>query len=244
MRQEMEENLQKKIALCERAEALKDSQDWKNTTQEMIEIQKEWKEIGLVPRKHVDSIWQRFITACDHFFEQKRLHTSSRYEKEVKNLEEKKRIIEEINNLDPALSIEETLNQLQRLIDEWYKIGYVPYKLKDKVYKDFYEAVDAQFDRLNIDKSDRRLGSFGIRTSAAGKSGNTRNQNLRERERLMRQYERMKNELQTYENNMGFLSVSSKRGNTMLEDMNRKVEKIKADLALIARKIEAIDEQL
>lgn len=246
MRQEMEENLQKKIALCERAEALKDSQDWKKTTQEMIEIQKEWKEIGLVPRKHVDSIWKRFITACDHFFEQKRLQTSSRYEKETKNLEEKTRIIEEINNLDPALSLEEALNRLQQLVDEWYKIGYVPYKLKDKVYKDFYEAVDAQFDRLNIDKSDRRVGGFGIHISGVGKSGNinTRNQNLRERERLMRQYERMKNELQTYENNIGFLSISSKRGNSVLEDMNRKVEKIKADLALIARKIEAIDEQL
>lgn len=244
MRQEMEENLQKKIALCERAEALKDSKDWKQTTKEMIDIQKEWKEIGPVPRKHVDSIWQRFIGACDHFFEQKKLQTSSRYEKETKNLEEKGKIIEKINNLDPALPLEEALNRLQQLIDEWYKIGYVPYKLKDKAYKDFYEAVDAQFDRLNIDKSDRRLGSFGIRGSGADKSGNARNRNLRERERLMRQYERMKNELQTYENNIGFLSVSSKRGNSVLEDMNRKMERIKAELALIVRKIEAIDEQL
>ena len=244
MRQEMEENLRKKIALCERAEALKDSQDWKNTTQEMIEIQKEWKEIGLVPRKYVDSIWKRFITACDYFFEQKKMHTSSQYESETKNLEEKNGIIEKIKNIDPTLPSEEALTQLHQLIDEWYEIGHVPYKLKDKVYKEFHEAVNAQFDRLNIDKLERKLGNGGIHSSDPLKSSNTRNQNYRERERLMRQYERMKNELQTYENNIGFLSVSSKRGNSLLEDMNRKVEKIKADLDLIARKIEAIDEQL
>lgn len=244
MRQEMEENLQKKIALCERAEALKDSQDWKNTTREMIEIQKEWKEIGLVPRKYVDSIWKRFITACDYFFEQKKIHTSSQYESETKNLEKKNEIIEKINKLDPMLSPEEALTQLHQLIDEWYEIGHVPYKLKDKVYEEFHEAVNAQFDRLNIDKSERKLGSVGMHSFDPSKSGNIRNQNYRERERLMRQYERMKNELQTYENNIGFLSVSSKRGNSLLEDMNRKVEKIKDDLAFIARKIEAIDEQL
>ena len=244
MRQEMEENLRKKIALCERAEALKDSQDWKNTTQEMIEIQKEWKEIGLVPRKYVDSIWKRFITACDYFFEQKKMHTSSQYESETKNLEEKNGIIEKIKNIDSTLPSEEALTQLHQLIDEWYEIGHVPYKLKDKVYKEFHEAVNAQFDRLNIDKLERKLGNGGMHSSDPLKSSNTRNQNYRERERLMRQYERMKNELQTYENNIGFLSVSSKRGNSLLEDMNRKVEKIKADLDLIARKIEAIDEQL
>lgn len=142
------------------------------------------------------------------------------------------------------LSPEEALTQLHQLIDEWHEIGHVPYKLKDKVYEEFHEAVNAQFDRLNIDKSERKLGSVGMHSFNPSKSGNTRNQNYRERERLMRQYERMKNELQTYENNIGFLSVSSKRGNSLLEDMNRKVEKIKDDLACIARKIEAIDEQL
>jgi len=122
----MEENLRKKIELCERAEAIKDSHDWKKTTQEMIEIQKEWKSIGIVPHKYVDSIWKRFISACDYFFEQKKLHTSSQYDEESKNLEAKKEIVNKINKLDPSLGTEEALSLLHELMDEWYAIGHVP----------------------------------------------------------------------------------------------------------------------
>ena len=244
LREEMEVNLKKKTALCERAEALKDSQDWKNATREMIEIQKEWKNIGIVPHKYVDSIWTRFISACDYFFEQKKIHTSSQYDEEAKNMQAKKEIVERIVNLDTSLDAEDALTELHKLMDEWYAIGHVPYKLKDRVYREFYEATEAQFDRLNIDKAERKLESFKSSISDLAKSGNAQNQLLREREKLMRQYDRMKSELQTYKNNIGFLSVSSKKGNHLLDDMNQKMEKIKAELKLIEKKVGAIDQEL
>ena len=244
LRNELEENLQKKMALCERAEEMKESQDWKKTTQEMIEIQKEWKSIGIVPHKYVDTIWKRFITACDYFFEQKKIHTSSQYEEESKNLEAKKTIVEQIKQLDPSLDSDDAVETLRGLMDEWYAIGHVPYKLKDRVYREFYDATEAQFDRLNIDKAERKLESFKTNIADMGRSENAKGQMLREREKLMRQYDRMKNELQTYENNIGFLSVSSKKGNHLVDDMNQKVEKIKAELQLIVKKIDALDREL
>lgn len=244
LRGEMEENLKKKIALCERAEELKDSTDWKTTTREMIDIQKEWKTIGIVPRKHVDSIWKRFIAACDYFFDQKKMHTSSRYEEENRNLEAKKAIVESIKQLDVSLSAEDALPVLRELMDEWHSIGHVPYRLKDRAYREFHEASEAQFDRLNIDRADRKLESFKTNISDLARTGNSQNQLLREREKLMRQYDRMKNELQTYENNIGFLSVASKKGNHLLDDMNQKMERIKSELELIIRKVEAVDKEL
>ncbi|MDD4010193.1 MAG: DUF349 domain-containing protein [Fermentimonas sp.] len=244
LRGEMEDNLKRKTELCERAETLKDSTDWKKTTQEMIDIQKEWKSIGIVPRKYVDSIWKRFIGACDYFFEQKKLNTSSRYDEESRNLEAKRAVVQTIKDMDKTLDADKSLSKLRELMDQWYTIGHVPYKLKDVTYREFYDATEEQFDRLNIDKAERKLESFKTNISDMAKSGNAKNQLYYEREKLMRQYDRMKNELQTYENNIGFLSVSSKKGNHLLDDMNQKVEKIKSELQLIIRKIEAIDKEL
>lgn len=244
MHGEMEDNLKKKIALCERAEALKDSQDWKKTTQDMIAIQREWKTIGIVPRKYVDTTWKRFISACDYFFEQKKLHTTSQRDEEVKNLELKKEIVDKINKFDTSLTSEQALPLLRELMDEWYGIGHVPFKAKDRAYKEFYDATEAQFDRLNVDKNDRKLDNFKSNISDMAKSDNAKSQLFRERERLMRQYERMKVELQTYENNIGFLSVSSKKGNNLVDDMNQKMKKIKSELDLLVKKIAAIDEEL
>ena len=244
LRGEMDDNLKKKIELCERAEALKDSTDWKKTTQDMIEIQREWKTIGIIPRKHVDSVWKRFISACDYFFEQKKLNTSSRYEEENNNLIAKRDIVESIKGLDSSISDDEALSQLHELMAKWQAIGHVPYKMKDVSYHEFYEATEAQFDRLKVNKSDRKLETFKSSISDIAKSGNSKNQLYFEREKLMRQYDRMKNELQTYENNLGFLSISSKKGNTLLDDMNNKVDKIKSELQLIVKKIEAIDSEL
>src|SRR5690554_3926930 len=243
LRGEMDDNLKKKIELCERAEALKDSTDWKKTTQDMIEIQREWKTIGIIPRKHVDSVWKRFISACDYFFEQKKLNTSSRYEEENNNLIAKRDIVESIKGLDSSISNDEALSQLHELMAKWQAIGHVPYKMKDVSYHEFYEATEAQFDRLKVNKSDRKLETFKSSISDIAKSGNSKNQLYFEREKLMRQYDRMKNELQTYENNLGFLSISSKKGNTLLDDMNNKVDKIKSELQLIVKKIEAIDSE-
>jgi len=244
IRDELDENLRKKTALCEQAEALKDSKDWRTTTQEMIRIQKEWKEIGPVPRKFVDSLWQRFISACDYFFEQKKLSSSSHLAEEQNNLEAKKAIIEKINNIDPQLPIDEAGALLHQLIEEWHNIGHVPFKQKDTIYSDFYEATEAQFNRLNIDKGDRKLQSYRNSISDMAKSDNGRGQLLREREKLMRQYARMKNELQTYENNLGFLSVSSKKGNNLIDEMNQRVKRLRSDLDLLIKKIDAIDKEL
>ena len=244
LRGEMDDNLKKKIELCERAESMKDSTDWKKTTQDMIEIQREWKTIGIIPRKYVDSVWKRFITACDYFFEQKKLNTSSRYEEENNNLLAKREIVEEIKKIDSSINNDEALTQLHELMGKWQAVGHVPYKMKDVSYHEFYESTEAQFDRLKINKSDRKLESFKSNISDIAKSGNATNQLYFEREKLMRQYDRMKNELQTYENNIGFLSISSKKGNTLLDDMNNKVEKIKSELQLIIRKVEALDKEL
>ena len=244
LRNEMEENLRKKMELCERAEAMKESQDWKKTSQDLIEIQREWKSIGIVPHKYVDTIWKRFITACDYFFEQKKIHTSSQYEEESKNLDAKKKIVDKISQLDKTLSAEQALPLLQELMDEWYAIGHVPYKMKDRVYREFYDATEAQFDRLEIDKEERKMENFRSNIVDMSRSENGKSQLLREREKLMRQYDRMKNELQTYENNIGFLSVSSKKGNHLIDDMNQKVEKIKAELQTIVKKIDTLDKEL
>lgn len=244
IRGELEDNLKKKLELCERAEAMKDSQDWKNTTSDMIAIQREWKDIGMVPRKQSSAVWRRFIAACDHFFDQKKLHTKSIRKKETENLKQKKEITESIKNIDSELSADETLKKLKELMAEWQSIGYVPFKDKNAAYTDFNEAADTVFSRLNINKSERKLETFKSNISELTKTGGSRGQVYHERDKLMRQFERMKAELQTYENNIGFLSSSSKKGNVLLDDMNDKIDRIKSELDLIVKKIEAIDENI
>ncbi|HBG40029.1 MAG TPA: DUF349 domain-containing protein [Porphyromonadaceae bacterium] len=244
MHDEMEENLQKKVALCERAEALKDSTDWQNTTQQMIDIQKEWKTIGIVPPKQSKITWERFRAACDYFFEQKKKQYSSRHDEEAKNLEEKRRIVKEIQSVDPAMGKDEGVKVVRKLMDEWYQIGFVPFKLKDKVYDELNAAVDAQFARLGVEKVDRELETFRLNVSDMAKAPHPQKQLFRERDRLMRQYERKKAELQTYENNIGFLSVSSKKGNNLIDNMHQKVDAIKSDIDLLIKKIEEIDKEI
>ncbi|OPZ26350.1 MAG: hypothetical protein BWZ00_01667 [Bacteroidetes bacterium ADurb.BinA174] len=159
-------------------------------------------------------------------------------------MELKKEIVEKISKLDVSLAVDDALPVLRELMNEWYSIGHVPFKAKDRAYKEFYDATEAQFDRLNVDKNDRKLDNFKSNISDIAKSDNAKGQLLREREKLMRQYERIKVELQTYENNIGFLSVSSKKGNNLVDDMNQKIKKIKSELDLLVKKIAAIDEEL
>lgn len=239
---EMEKNLEKKRALCENAEALKDSTDWKGTTEKMIALQKEWKTIGQVTRRHSDSIWRRFITACDYFFDNKNKNVSSQKSEEQTNLEAKKALIEKVKTMDESLDTEEAITTLKEWIAEWNEIGHVPFKEKDKVYKAFHEAVDAQFDRLKVDQRDRRMKSY--RNNVSEMAGKGKGKLYSERDRLMRTYERMKNDLQTYENNIGFLTISSKGGSGLVKEMERKIEKLKAEMELTVKKIEAIDENL
>ena len=240
----MEKNLELKKALCEKAEALKDSTEWKSTTEKMIALQKEWKTIGSVARKHSDIVWKRFISACDYFFEQKNKNVSSQKSVEQTNLAAKKALIEKINKLDEALGTDDALAELKGLMAEWNTIGHVPFKEKDKIYKEYHEAVDNQFDRLKVDQTDRKMQSYrsNLNDMTSGEHG--KGKLYGEREKLMRMYDRMKNELQTYENNIGFLSISSKGGGGLVKEMERKIEKLKDEMALIIKKIDAIDENL
>ena len=243
IKDEMEKNLALKKALCEKAEALKDSTDWKSTTEKMIALQKEWKTIGSVARKHSDAVWKRFITACDYFFEQKNKNASSQKSVEQTNLAAKKALIEKINTIDEA-DHDEALAALKGYITEWNTIGHVPFKEKDKIYKEYHEAVDKQFDRLKVDQNDRKMQTFRNSLSDMSNGERGKGKLYGEREKLMRMYERMKNELQTYENNIGFLSISSKGGGGLLKEMERKIDKLKDEMALIIKKIDAIDENL
>jgi len=235
-------NLARKIELCEQAEQLKDSTEWKETTDKLVALQKEWKSIGPVPYKHGDSIWKRFITACDYFFDQKNTHFSSQKTEEVENLKAKKEIIERIKAVDESLPPKEAMAELHQLMAEFRNIGFVPFREKDKIYKEYRNALDAHFDRLKVDGSQRRLESF--RNNLADLGGKSKNKILSEREKLMRTYERLKGDIQTYENNIGFLSISSKGGNSLVKEMQRKIESLKEELILIEKKIEVIDQNL
>lgn len=241
IKEEMEQNLELKKALCEKAEALKDSVEWKSSTEKMIALQKEWKSIGSVARKHSDAIWKRFISACDYFFEQKNKNVSSLKGVEQTNLAAKKALIEKIHALAES---GDALATLKEYMAEWNTIGHVPFKEKDKVYKEFREAVDKQFDRLKVDQNDRRMQSYRSNLSDMHGAERGKGKLYGERERLMRMYDRMKNELQTYENNIGFLSISSKGGGGLVKEMERKIEKLKDEMALAIKKIDAIDENL
>ena len=234
IKDEMEKNLELKKVLCEKAEALKDSTDWKSTTEKMIALQKEWKTIGSVARKHSDAVWKRFISACDYFFEQKNKNASSQKSVEQTNLAAKKALIEKINTIDEA-DHDEALAALKGYMTEWNTIGHVPFKEKDKIYKEYHEAVDKQFDRLKVDQNDRKMQTFRNSLSDMSNGERGKGKLYGEREKLMRMYERMKNELQTYENNIGFLSISSKGGGGLLKEMERKIDKLKDEMALIIK---------
>lgn len=240
LKEGMNENMDKKKALCEQAEALKESTDWKGTADILTKIQKEWKTIGPVPKKYSDALWNRFIAACDHFFEQKNKATSSQRSVESVNLEQKKTILAKLAAIDASVEDEEANKMVKELMKEWNAVGHVPFKEKDKLYKQYHDLIDQLFDRLNMNASARRLNHFKQNISTVDKGGNTL---YREREKLLRTYESMKNEIKTYENNIGFLTSSSKKGNSLVNEMNRKVEKLKADLELILQKIKVIDEQ-
>ncbi|MDR1500780.1 MAG: DUF349 domain-containing protein [Tannerellaceae bacterium] len=244
MKQMWDDNLALKTALCERAEALKDSTDWRDATDEMISLQKEWRTIGPVPRKLSDSTWKRFISACDHFFEQKNKNVSSQKTVEQSNLLIKREIIETINKIDDSLEHGPALAQIRECTEKWNATGFVPFKDKDSILTEYQEALDRQFDRLKVNRDDRKMQTF--RSNLGDMTGGEKGKGklYGERDKLMRTYERMKSELQTYENNIGFLSISSKGGGSLLKEMERRIDSIREEMALIIKKIDAIDENL
>ena len=242
LKEGMNENLEKKRALCEKAEALKDSTDWKATADELTKLQKEWKTVGPVAKKYSDAVWKRFISACDYFFEQKNKATSSQRSVEQENLDKKKAIIEKLSAIDESADTEEATQLVRDLMKEWNSIGHVPFKEKDRIYKQYHSQVDKLFDRFNISASNKKLSNFKSSISSI-QEGNPQTL-YRERERLVRAFDNMKAELQTYENNLGFLTSSSKKGNSLLTEINRKVEKLKADIELVKEKIKVIDDSI
>ena len=242
LKEGMNENLEKKRALCEKAEALKDSTDWKATADELTKLQKEWKTIGPVAKKYSDAVWKRFISACDYFFEQKNKATSSQRSVEQENLEQKKNIIEKLNAIDDQMDTEEATQLVRDLMKEWNGVGHVPFKEKDRIYKQYHSQIDKLFERFNISASNKKLSNFKSTISSIQEG--SPQALYREREKLVRAFDNMKNELQTYENNLGFLTTSSKKGNSLLTEINRKVEKLKADIELVKEKIKVVDENI
>ena len=241
-KERMNDNLERKRALCEKAEALKDSTDWKATAETLTKFQKEWKTIGPVTKKYSDALWKRFIGACDYFFEQKNKATASQRTVEQENLEKKRAIIERLAGIEEDMDTEKAAQLVRDLMKEWNNIGFVPFKNKDKIHKQYHALVDKLFERFDISASNKKLSSFKSAVSSMQEGGA---QTLyRERERLSRVYENMKSELQTYENNLGFLNASSKKGNSLLNEINRKVEKLKADIELAKEKLKVIDESI
>ena len=242
LKEGMNENLEKKRALCEKAESLKDSTDWKATADELTKLQKEWKTIGPVAKKYSDAVWKRFISACDYFFEQKNKATSSQRSVEQENLEKKKNIIEKLNAIDDQMDTEGATQLVRDLMKEWNGVGHVPFKEKDRIYKQYHSQIDKLFERFNISASNKKLSNFKSTISSIQEG--SPQALYREREKLVRAFDNMKNELQTYENNLGFLTTSSKKGNSLLTEINRKVEKLKADIELVKEKIKVVDENI
>ena len=241
VKEELNQNLQKKKALVEQAEALKDSTEWKQTSDALIELQRQWKTIGAVPRKVSDELWKRFVGACDHFFEAKNEATAGQREEQNENLEKKHAVIEQLKAMAEDAA-EATAAKVRELQAQWNSIGFVPIRDKDKLYKQYHEVVDTLYKKLNIDRAEQRLNSFRTTLKVtAEKEGNSL---VRERDRLARAYEIMKSELQTYENNIGFLSASSKKGNTLVLEIQKKVDKLKDELSLLVQKIKAVEAEM
>ena len=231
-------NFERKKALCELAEQLKDSEEWKATADKLAKLQKEWKEIGPVAQKYSEALWKRFVTACDTFFERRNAATSSQRSVEQENLKKKREVIEKIKAIDSTLPGEEQTKQLAVLTQEWNSIGFVPFKEKDNVYKEYKQATNALYEALHVNANERKLANFRNNIAKGG------NSLQREREHLIRQYEAMKSEIATYENNIGFLSVSNKKGASLVDVMKQKVDKLKKDAQVVLEKIHLVEDEI
>lgn len=240
MKQRYNENIAKKQSLIEKAEALMESTDWKVTTDKMIALQKEWKTIGAVPKKVGDELWSKFLEACNKFFEARNAANAGTRNEERTNLDKKKAIISQLKELVES-NVDDLQEKVKGLVDEYAKIGHVPYKEKDKLYKQYHEVLDKLYDDLHVTTAKRRFDNFKSNLKNVVKRGEDALDN--ERGRLMRRYEGLKQEINTYENNLGFLNASSKKGNSLIDEMNRKVQRLKDDMELIKQKIKTIDSE-
>ena len=232
------ENADKKRALIEKAKALQDSTDWKSTSDKLINLQKEWKTIGMVPKKLGDQLWEEFLGACNKFFEARNAAGAGTRSEERQNLEKKRDVIERLKAAAEEAG-DGLQEKVQKLVEEYQAIGHVPFKEKDKLYDEYHAVLDKLYKDLNITVAKRRLSKFKDNLKQVAERGGDALDN--ERARLMRQYEQLKQEVQTYENNLGFLNAASKKGNSLIDEMNRKVQKLKDEVQLVRDKIKAID---
>ena len=240
LKEKFHENAEKKRALIERAQALKDSTEWKATSDKFIALQKEWKAVGMVPKKLGDKLWAEFLAACNHFFEARNTAGGNPYAAERENLEKKRNIITRLHELAEQKT-EEVEEQVHNLIDEYNAVGHVPFKEKDKLYKEYHDILDKLQKELNISAARRKLDQFKTAIKNAAQRGEDALGN--ERARLFRHYEGLKQEIQTYENNLGFLNASSKKGNSLLDEVHRKIQRLKDEMELVRQKIKTIDEE-
>ncbi len=243
-------NADKKRALIEKAKALQDSTEWKSTSDKLINLQKEWKTIGMVPKKLGDQLWEEFLGACNKFFEARNAANAGVRGEEHTNLEKKRDVIARLRQAaedasekqqagDQDAAGSDLQEKVQQLVNEYQQIGHVPFREKDKLYEEYHAVLDKLYKELNISVAKRRLNNFKQNLKQVAERGENALDN--ERARLFRQYEAIKQEVQTYENNLGFLNVSSKKGNSLIDEMNRKVQKLKDDMNLVREKIKAID---
>lgn len=241
MKETLAANLEKKTALCEKAEALKESTEWRKTSDELVALQKEWKTIGPVAKKHSDAVWRRFLAACDYFFDAKKKATSGTRKAEQANLKAKREIIAKLREIAPETPRDEAAATIRELQGQWQSTGHVPFGEKDKLYEEYRGVLDELTERFDLRRQRARMENF--KENVSRMEGDD-NKLYRERERLTRAYEQRRQELNTYENNMGFFNSKSKTGEKMLQDMQRRVESLKGELEELRKKIELVDSKL
>ena len=232
------ENLEKKKILVEKAQELADSTEWKKTGDKLVALQKAWKATGIVPRKQVELLWKSFMEACNKFFDARNKANAGTRNTERTNLDKKREVISQLKALleNP---VENAQQALQKLTEQYNAIGHVPFKDKDALYQEYHEVLDKIYKELNVSNAKRRLSNFKNNLKSVTEKGGDALDN--ERNRLLRRYDQLRSDITTYENNLGFLNAASKKGNSLVEEMNRKVQKLKDELELIKQKIKAID---
>lgn len=233
-------NLEKKQQLVNKAKELADSTDWKKTGDKLIALQKEWKKVGTVPHKQGELLWKEFLDTCNKFFEARNKQNAGSRSEEHANLDKKRNIIAQLKELIVAeINDNDFQKKLKDLAKQYSAIGHVPFKEKDKVYKEYHETIDAAYEKLHATNAKRHFDNFKNNLKNVAKEGVNALGN--ERGKLLRRYDQLRNEITTYENNLGFFNTASKKGNSLVEEMNRKIEKLKADLEMVKQKIKAID---
>ncbi|WP_418535034.1 DUF349 domain-containing protein [Odoribacter laneus] len=240
MLEEQEKNLELKTKLCEKVEAIKDSTDWKITTDKIISYQKEWKKIGPAPRKYSNKIWFRFRAACDEFFNNKNAHFKSIDSEQEKNLEAKKALIEEVKQFQLVDNNEENIKKLKEFQARWNDIGFVPIKEKEAVQEEFRKIINTYFDKLNLDEFDKNLEKYRAKINSLDSSENKEFKIINEREKLIVKIRQLENDIHTWENNIGFIAKSNK-SEGLIRELTSKIEKTKQRLALLQEKLKAID---